>query len=476
MTRLVVLGIDGMDPCVFEKLEAELPHLSAIKKAGSFAHCNSVFPPDSIPAWVTIFTGEYPEKHGWLDNIDYEDIRKGAEVGKMCDLQGRTFWDRLGQAGKRVCIVNPLLAYPVWPVNGVMTSGPVFITGEKQIFPQGLVPADELPELGGMTNFPSENELEPFLESTLQSTRQLAEFGLKLLATEPWDLFFISFFTLDRTQHFLWRFWDTTDPLYPGPSALDRGVVQAYKTFDDIVGKFLERLDDGTGLVVLSDHGHGQRPTMLLNLNEAFRQEGLLKTSDGTASRMSLKKGLEITKNTSIRLVAKVLGEKWLYRIGGLLPKKARKALKKSTYLLDRQNSVAWVSDVGGGASVGGVEITPRLADLGQEYTSTAQRIIETIKKIRTPAGEPVIQWARMREAGSVYPDIIFEMDPRFSVGRSLFCPILETNPRHRIISGGHKKEGVLFTYNCGNLSSGISSLSELSPGVESFVLSEQSR
>ena len=173
-----------------------MPHLSSILKSGCFKHCNSVFPPDSIPAWVTIFTGEYPEKHGWLDNIDYEDIRKGAEVSKLCDLQGRTFWDQVGQAGKRVCIINPLLAYPIWPVNGVMASGPVFITGEKQIFPKELAAKYELPELGGMTDFPAENELKQFLEDTLQSTRDLAQFGLDLLDSETvGSIFYLLFYT-----------------------------------------------------------------------------------------------------------------------------------------------------------------------------------------------------------------------------------------------------------------------------------------
>jgi predicted AlkP superfamily phosphohydrolase/phosphomutase len=114
MARLVVIGIDGMDPIVFEKIQDEMPNFASIMKSGGFKHLESVFPPDSIPAWVTIFTGEYPQDHGWLDNIDYEDIRKGEAVDKLCDLQNRTFWDRVGQAGKRVCIVNPLLAYPVW--------------------------------------------------------------------------------------------------------------------------------------------------------------------------------------------------------------------------------------------------------------------------------------------------------------------------------------------------------------------------
>jgi predicted AlkP superfamily phosphohydrolase/phosphomutase len=472
MTKLVVIGIDGMDPYVFEKIQTELPHFSSILKSGCFKHCGSVFPPDSIPAWVTIFTGEYPEKHGWLDNIDYEDIRRGAAVSELCDLEGRTFWDRVSQAGKRVCIINPLLAYPVWPVNGVMASGPVFINGEKQIFPGEMAAKYELPDLGGMTDFPAEKELEQFLEATLRSTRELAQFGLQLIDSEQWDLFFISFFTLDRVQHFLWRFWDTADPLYPGPSNLDSAIVKAYKTFDEIVGQFLQQIDDSIGLIVLSDHGHGQKPTMLINLNESLRQAGLLKTFQGRGRILPMKKGVEIVKNTSIRLVVNILGESWLYRIGRLIPKKMRKTLKQSSYLIDKENSLAWVSDIGGGASVGGIVINPKLVKQGQEYKNSVVRVLECLERMNLEANQQVVQWAKLQEEDSFYPDVIFELEPHFSVGRGLFCPILEKSPQHRLISGGHKKEGVLFAHNSSGLARNISTISDLSREITSFVLS----
>ena len=289
--------------------------------------------------------------------------------------------------------------------------------------------------------------------------------------SEQWDLYFISFFTLDRIQHFLWRFWDASDPLYPGPSSLESAIVKAYKTFDEIVGKFLERIGDGTGLMVLSDHGHGQRPIMLFNLNELLRQAGLLITPQEKHKMIPLKKGVEISKNTSVKLVVKFLGEDWLYRIGRLIPKTTRKALKKSSYLIDKDNSAAWVSDMGGGASVGGVVVNPKYHPLSQEYKDTAARILEKLEQVNRGANGQVVRWAKVREEDNYYPDIIFELEPLFSVGRSLFCPILEITSRHRIISGGHKKEGVLFAYNCEELAANIRSVSDISQGIISFVL-----
>ena len=98
---------------------------------------------------------------------------------------------------------------------------------------------------------------------------------------------------------------------------------------------------------------------------------------------------------------------------------------------------------------------------------------MEGLKKITSPNGEQVIRWAKVREENSFYPDIIFELDPHFSVGRSLFCPTIEISPRHLIISGGHKKEGVFFAHNCRGLSASVSSLSDVAQGIISFVLSQ---
>ncbi|MCP4761580.1 MAG: hypothetical protein GY870_07345 [archaeon] len=40
----------------------------------------SISPPDSIPAWITIFTGKSPAEHGVLDSIDYLDDKNLDQV------------------------------------------------------------------------------------------------------------------------------------------------------------------------------------------------------------------------------------------------------------------------------------------------------------------------------------------------------------------------------------------------------------
>ena len=109
-----------------------------------------VFSPDSIPSWISIFTGLDPSRHGILETIDYfkKDAKEFAvDTGAF---RGMTFWDRAGRAGNKVIVVNPLMAFPPWEVNGIMATGPVFISGEAATWPPGLAGSVELPPLGGI--------------------------------------------------------------------------------------------------------------------------------------------------------------------------------------------------------------------------------------------------------------------------------------------------------------------------------------
>ena len=127
MRRLVVIGIDGMDWLVTKPLISQMPALQKIADAGYAGEMPAIFPPDSIPSWISIFTGMDPSEHGILETIDY--FKKDAKEFSVDtgSFRGRTFWDRVSALGKKVIVVNPLMAYPPWKVNGVMASGPVFI-------------------------------------------------------------------------------------------------------------------------------------------------------------------------------------------------------------------------------------------------------------------------------------------------------------------------------------------------------------
>ncbi len=61
----------------------------------------------------------------------------------------------------------------------------------------------------------------------------------------------------DRVQHMFWRFIDPTHPMYDAAGAAKYGdsIERVYKRCDQLVGEVLQRIEPGTLVFVLSDHG-----------------------------------------------------------------------------------------------------------------------------------------------------------------------------------------------------------------------------
>jgi predicted AlkP superfamily phosphohydrolase/phosphomutase len=68
---LFVLGVDGMDPVILDRLMAEgaLPHFAALAREGSYQHLGTSNPPQSPVAWSNFVTGRDPGGHGVYDFV-----------------------------------------------------------------------------------------------------------------------------------------------------------------------------------------------------------------------------------------------------------------------------------------------------------------------------------------------------------------------------------------------------------------------
>jgi len=449
MNRVVILGMDGLEPSLLEKWWDELPNFRRLRDQGTFSRLESVFPPDSVPAWATIYTGLPPDAHGILDSIDYLDAKKQSLECDVTGLQDNCFWDIAARQDKRVCVINPFLAYPVWPVNGIMVNGPVFVTGAVQAHPESILAEYDVPELGGIVDTPTRKTLGAFAEKTEKLTLEHLRFAKELFGREKWDLFFINFLTLDRVQHAFWRYCDPKDPTYPGKNPYSGVIQDFYRLHDRVLGEFLELIDDASVLIVLSDHGHGMRCTKALCVNEFLRQEGLLKSSV-SAGKLDPKYILERAKTFVLRMLAKYDLQDLSYKIGRLVP--GAKALKKSTFVIDGAGSSARVARFAGMNPYGGIDLPRSGFESDQAYAAVADSLLNDLGTLEDPeTGHRIVKWAKRREElfrgphACIYPEIIFQLDFEYGVSRSLFGPLIDVNPTHKKISGGHMPQGALL-------------------------------
>jgi hypothetical protein len=146
--RVVILGLDGLDHGLTEKMLAEgkLPNLAALRDQGCFKPLGSTLPPISPVAWSSFQTGVNPGKHNIFDfltpdlrtyqpklsSVEIRPPRRGLRVGKYrfplgkADVRllrkSRPFWNVLSDHGIFNCILRVPITFPPEKLRGVQLS------------------------------------------------------------------------------------------------------------------------------------------------------------------------------------------------------------------------------------------------------------------------------------------------------------------------------------------------------------------
>jgi len=120
--RLIVIGFDGQEPRITERLMAEgrLPNFSALAQSGGYSRLRSTFPSITPVAWSSFTTGTNPGKHNIFDFLDrdprtYLPRLSSTEIGSVT---------RVLKLGKlRIPLAKPSIrllrkSKPFWTILG----------------------------------------------------------------------------------------------------------------------------------------------------------------------------------------------------------------------------------------------------------------------------------------------------------------------------------------------------------------------
>ncbi|HLK33272.1 MAG TPA: alkaline phosphatase family protein [Terriglobales bacterium] len=105
-------------------------------------------------------------------------------------------------------------------------------------------------------------------------------------------LFFVLFDTPDRLQHMFWRFLDPSHPNFDADRAAELGqkVTELYQRCDSVLARVLDKIDENTVLMVLSDHGFNSF-RRAFHTNTWLWQNNLLALKDGKKPEEGLGEG-----------------------------------------------------------------------------------------------------------------------------------------------------------------------------------------
>jgi predicted AlkP superfamily phosphohydrolase/phosphomutase len=147
--RVIVIGMDGMDPRLCTQLmdEGAMPNLASLRRNGGFSELGTTTPPQSPVAWASFITGANPGVHGIFDFIHRDPAKQcapyysaaqtisskeGWEVGDhripltfwpfqhapnhtLLRRHGTPFWDYLDAAGIQTWLYDIPANYPPSP-------------------------------------------------------------------------------------------------------------------------------------------------------------------------------------------------------------------------------------------------------------------------------------------------------------------------------------------------------------------------
>ncbi len=146
--RLVILGLDGMEPSLVDRFmgEGKMPNLKRLKEMGSYRLLGTTTPPLSPVAWSSFLTGVNPGKHNiydflnsdrknYLPNLSSVSIHPPTRTLKLGRYtiplnkpeirllrKGKPFWTTLGEHGIFTSVIRVPITFPPEKCRGVVLS------------------------------------------------------------------------------------------------------------------------------------------------------------------------------------------------------------------------------------------------------------------------------------------------------------------------------------------------------------------
>lgn len=414
--RTLVLGFDALSFEYLDRFAAATPTLSGLRADGVTAPLESTVPPWTASAWPSMYTGADPSHHGVYSFFSYDYPDDGRLVTRN-DVELPALWNYLSAEGSPSVVLNVPVTHPAEPIEGVLIPG--YLAQEDEAgYPNGIrselsTALDERYRIYSRAETSSDGaeKLAGYLDLIDQRKRAAVE----LLTTHEWELAVVQVQKTDAVFH---NFDD------------EAAFRDVYAAADEFARAVIDAVDDPVNVVVCSDHGMAHKGGTQVYLNEILRRHGYLQATtggddlslstekrrligadedDGTgssvaellASTTDALSRVGVTPGRVYTLAERLGVESQLRR---LVPSSIRRRAARS---VDWSASTAYCPS----KSVWGVRINlvgrePDGVVPRTEYERVRTELIDLLSGLETPAGSPVFDAVRPREAVYGGPEI----------------------------------------------------------------------
>jgi hypothetical protein len=123
-SRVLVLGLDGLDPQTVDLLmsEGRMPSFAKLRQEGAYGRLLSQEPLLSPIIWTTIATGKTPDQHG-IGHFVAVSQTTGESLPVTSRMRRvKALWNVASDAGREVAVVGWWATWPPETVNGAVVS------------------------------------------------------------------------------------------------------------------------------------------------------------------------------------------------------------------------------------------------------------------------------------------------------------------------------------------------------------------
>ncbi len=267
--RVLVIGLDSFDTFLMhEWAEAGvLPNLKAFLETGLWGPMLGFPGIFAGSTWPSFGTGCSPARHRRFFRLQAREGHYGETPFEVADIEGRYFWERLSQAGKRVAVLDVPLT-KLSPIENGLNLVDWAAHDPASPLPQSSPPT-LLEELKDKFDCMAPDRCD-YVDSTPDGTRGLMDTLVQRLENklavssyclnkDNWDLFITVFGESHCVGHHGWHLHDPIHRDYDPDLATELGdpIKEIYTSLDTAVGKLMTEAGDGAVTIVVNSEGIG---------------------------------------------------------------------------------------------------------------------------------------------------------------------------------------------------------------------------
>ncbi|HEY7200953.1 MAG TPA: alkaline phosphatase family protein [Candidatus Dormibacteraeota bacterium] len=292
MSRVLVVGLDALDPRLVTGWLPELPNLRRLTEAGISGPLRSVVQPVTPAAWTAMVTGRNQGHFGFTDFLYRPSADYRLDLVHSGAVRCQRLWD-LAAPARSVAVGVPVGYPPVAIPGGVSLScfmapsldRPIASPPELQA---ELLAATSRPYLLDVAVEAGERDRDALAAELIELDRQRFDIALHLMRTRAWELLFLVCLGTDRVGHYFMRYQDPAHRRHPGPDRHGETMLRHYRYCDERLGHVLEAAGPDTAVLVVSDHGM-QRLDGRVFLNRWLIERGHLRLAEAPPGPLGIR-------------------------------------------------------------------------------------------------------------------------------------------------------------------------------------------